>query len=659
MNLRIALISCLLTLTVASFAQKKEDKVLFTVAGKPVTVGEFLYIYTKNNGTKADFSKASLEENLNLYKNFKLKVQYARDMKMDTVPATKTELAGYRKQLADSYLMDKEVSDRLVKEAYERSKKDLHLSHILKNVSEKATPADTLKAYNEIMAIRDKALKGSNFAQLARENSDDKSVKDNGGDLGFFTALFPSGYYNIENAVYVLKPGGVTMPIRSSLGYHIFRVDEVRDARGEIEVSHILIRKPKDIQNGAKNPKVRIDSIYTALQKGDNFEDLAEKFSEDKASSSKGGSIGFFGINRYEKEFEDAAFALKKDGEYTKPIETSAGWHIIKRISVRPIVDFENSKKRLEPRVKKDPRFEEARQALLVKIKKESKTVENKEVLNSFVSTLNDTYFANDWVAPGQNSEKVLFTMENGTRYTLGDFESYLKANTRKRMSMKQTNDIASATQRMYEDALNTALMKYEESKLEQKYPEFKSLMREYEEGTLLFAASEKMVWKKASDDSTGLKKYFDSNLKGKYKWDKRVEATVVTQKQANEEEMKKIAEFFKDHTANETELKFNTDRKLISTETKVFEIGKNPVVDKMKWTPGEVSAIQKDDKNRTLYAIRIDKVLPAGDKSIDEARGYAVADYGDYLEKEWVQSLQKTYPVVIDKKVFDSLVKK
>lgn len=659
MNLRIALIGCLFTLALNCFGQKKEDKVLFTVADKPVTVGEFLYIYTKNNGTKADFSKASLEENMNLYKNFKLKVQYARDMKMDTVPSTKTELAGYRKQLADSYLMDKEVSDRLVKEAYERSKKDLHLSHILKSVSDKAAPADTLKAYQAIMEVREKALKGMSFSQLARENSDDKSAKENGGDLGFFTSLFPNGYYNIENAVYSLKPGGITMPIRSSLGYHIFRVDEVRDARGEIEVSHILIRKPKEIQNKVKDPKVRIDSIYTALQKGDNFEDLAEKNSEDKASASKGGYIGFFGINRYEKSFEDAAFALTKDGEYTKPIETTAGWHIIKRVSARPIVDFENSKKRLEPRVKKDSRFEEARLALLVKIKKESKTVENKEVLNAFTSTLNDTYFANDWTPPGQNTDKVLFSMDNGTKYTIGDFEANLKANTRKRMSMKQTNDIPSAVQRMYDEVLNTALMKYEEGKLEQKYPEFKSLMREYEEGTLLFAASEKMVWKKASDDSTGLKKYFDTKLKGKYKWDKRVEATVLTQKQANEEEMRKIVEFFRTHNANETELKFNTDKKLITTETKVFETGKNPVVDKMVWNPGEVSGIQKDEKNRALYVIRIDKVLPAGDKTLEESRGYAVADYGDYLEKEWVTSLQKTYPVKIDKKVFDSLVKK
>ena len=659
MKFKFVFLICLFTLTFASIAQKADDRVLFTIAGKPVTVSEFMYIYTKNNGSKADFSKASLDENLNLYKNFKLKVQYARDQKLDTVPSTKLELAGYRKQLADSYLMDREVSERLVKEAWERSKKDMHLSHILKTVAETASPADTLKAYNAIMEIRDKALKGTSFAQLARENSDDKSAKDNGGDLGYFTALFPSGYYNVENAVYNLKPGGITMPVRSTLGYHIFRLDDVRNARGEIEVAHILIRKVKDIQNKVGDPKVRIDSIYQALLKGDNFEDLAEKYSEDKASSIKGGYIGFFGINRYEKAFEDAVFALTKDGEYTKPIETTAGWHIIKRVSVRPIVDFENSRKRLEPRVKKDARFEEARQALLVKIKKESKTIENKEVLQSFISTLNDTYFANDWAPPGQNSDKVLFSMDNGSKYTIADFETYLKSNTRRRMSMKQTDNIASAVLKMYDDVMNTSLMKYEEGKLEAKYPEFKSLMREYEEGTLLFAASEKMVWKKASDDSTGLKKYFDTNLKGKYKWDKRVEVTVLTQKQPNEAEMKKIVDYFKTHTTVQTENNFNTDKKFIYVENKTYEIGKNPIIDKMNWKEGEVSDIQKDEKTKAFYVIKIDKSLPAGDKTLEESRGYAVADYGDYLEKEWVASLQKTYEVKIDKKVFDSLIKK
>ncbi|MBK8737217.1 MAG: peptidylprolyl isomerase [Saprospiraceae bacterium] len=258
---------------------------------------------------------------------------------------------------------------KLIHEAYERSKKDLKLSHILISVPS-STPNDTTLAYKRITELKDKLNKGADFSTLAKEYSDDKTTKENGGELGYFTSLFPNGFYNVETAVYKLKAGQVTDPIRSSLGYHLFKVDDIRDARGEIEVSHILIRTKKDDKNSETIAKAKIDSIYQLLTRGENFEDMAEQYSQDKGSSLKGGYIGFFGINRYEKPFEDAAFGLKKDGAYSMPIETSAGWHIIKRISARPIGDYENARKRIEPKVKTDSRFDEAREVLLEKLKR-------------------------------------------------------------------------------------------------------------------------------------------------------------------------------------------------------------------------------------------------------------------------------------------------
>ncbi len=657
MRFKLFLLLLIGTATLA-FSQK-DQRTLLTIKGQPVSVDEFLYIYTKNNGSKADFSRSSLEENLNLYKNFKLKVQYAKDMKLDTVPATKTELAGYRKQLADSYLMDKEVTDKLIREAFERSKKDLHLSHILKNLPQNPSPTDTLKIFTEISELKAQLLNGTDFKKLAKEKSDDKTSKDNGGDLGFFTSLFPNGFYNIENAVYNLKAGEISKPIRTSLGYHLFKVDEVRAARGEIEVSHILIRNSKDVQKKSTDNKMKIDSIYQLLVKGENFEDMAEQFSQDQGSALKGGYIGFFGINRYEKTFEDAAFTLKKDGDFSNPIETSAGWHIIKRISARPIGDFENAKKRIEPKIKKDTRFEEAREALLVKIKKQCGLKEDDKAMSAFVQSLSDTYFINDWVPTAQNTDKVLYQMDNGSKLTIGEFESYLKSNTRKRMSMKQTHTVETAVKAMYNEHLNTALFKYEEGKLESKYPDFKSLMREYEEGTLLFAASEKMVWKKASEDTTGLRNYFEKKLKGKYKWDKRVKTIIVTLRQGGEEEANKVAAYLQKHTGPEVESQFNTDKKIVQIEEKMLELGKNPVVDKMLWSKGETSTVLKDEKTKAFYMIKIIDVLPPGDKTLEESRGYAVAEYGDFLEKEWVAQLQKNIPLKVDSKVFESLIKK
>jgi len=650
---------CLILTQLSLFGQKADDRVLFTISGKPIKVSEFMYIYSKNNGAKADFTKASVEENLRLYKNFKLKVQYARDLKLDTIPSTKTELAGYRKQLADSYLIDREVTDKLVKEAFDRSKTDSHLAHILKSLNDGATPEDTLKQYLAIMDIRKRLMSGEDFARVAREASDDKSAADNGGDLGYFTAIFPNGYYNIENAVYSSKPGQITLPIRTNLGYHLFKLIDSRPARGEMEVAHILLRKPKELQKGGTDPKAILDSLYMVLQKGGNFEDLAGKFSEDKGSADKAGYIGFFGINRFDKSFEDAAFALTKDGEISKPVETTAGWHLIKRISARPITDYESSKKRLEARIKKDGRYEQSRKALVEKIKKQCGLVENKEAMATLVKGLDETYFNNEFKMPDVKTDAVLYTLDNGTKLTTGQFLDFLKANTRKRMSMKQTNDIASAVDRMYEDNLNTAILKYEEGKLEQKYPEFKSLMREYEEGTLLFAASERMVWKKASEDSLGLKKFFNENLSKKFKWDKRVQAKVYTQRQASDEEMKKAYEMIKANPKADIDKEFNKERKLIVLEARVFEIGKNVDADKMLWKEGELSDYLRDEKGRVAYFLIIEKVLEPGFKTLEEARGYAVADYGDYLEKQWVDSLNAKYQVKVDQKVFDSLLKK
>jgi peptidyl-prolyl cis-trans isomerase SurA len=300
-------------------AQTNDDPILFSVANQPVHVSEFLYIYSKTNRDKADFSKKSLEEYLDLYTKFKLKVKRAKDMRLDTIPALQKELEGYRKQLADSYLLDKEVTEKLIKEAYQRSLKDLSVSHIMVSLKQNPSPQDTALAYKRIMAIKGKLDGGSDFVKAAKSLSDDKSAKTNNGNIGYFTSPFPNGFYDFESAAYNLEKGTYSAPVRTPIGYHIIKVDDIRPARGEMEAAHILIR------HKSPNPKMTIDSIHSLLSSGQNFEDLAKIYSNDKSTASKGGYIGFFGISKYEKAFEDAAFALKADGDFTQPIETLAG----------------------------------------------------------------------------------------------------------------------------------------------------------------------------------------------------------------------------------------------------------------------------------------------------------------------------------------------
>ena len=190
--IRKAIISALVLLSFSSFAQKSnQTSVIFTVAGEPVTVGEFEYVYTKNNiNNQADYSEKSLTDYLSLYENFRLKVKEAEAMHLDTIPSLKNELEGYRKQLAKSYLTDKEITDKLIQEAYDRSKQEVNVSHILIGCDENANPADTLAAYKKALEFRARLEKGEDFAKLAKESAEkhkgDPSAKDNGGLIGWF-----------------------------------------------------------------------------------------------------------------------------------------------------------------------------------------------------------------------------------------------------------------------------------------------------------------------------------------------------------------------------------------------------------------------------------------------------------------------------------------
>ena len=509
----------LLCLAIASplWAQEN-DPVLFSVEGDPVHVSEFKYIYSKTNGDKADFSRESLDEYLDLYTKFKLKVQKVKQMKLDTIEQLKKELAGYRRQLADSYLVDKEVTEKLIREAYERVKKDVNISHILFKINgEGAT--DTLSAYNRALEIKRRLGSGEAFAEMAKQYSDDPSAARNGGNLGFITAILPNGFYPLETAAYSLPQGKVGGPVRTQLGYHLVVVNEERPARGEIEVAHILLRKKEGAD--AAVLKQRMESIYQKLKDGTEFDQLARENSEDRMSAPQGGYIGFFGINRYERTFEDVAFSLQEDGQISKPFESSVGWHLIKRISKRDIQPYEVEKSRLENKIKSDGRFEQAKVAMIKRIQAEGQFTESPDVLSSFIKMQTDTFLTFRWRPPSPRPEGMLFKL-GGNDYTLGGFIDYVTGEaSRKRLSMGQTVAVDKAIQTLYEDFINASCLKFEERKLEEKYPDFKNLMREYEEGILLFEATKMLVWDKASQDTVGLRKYFDKN-KGLYRWDER-----------------------------------------------------------------------------------------------------------------------------------------
>ncbi len=656
MNNNILLV-CMLFFCGAAFnlAAQKNDPVLFTVENNPVRVSEFNYIYTKTNGKEADFSKKSLDEYLDLYIRFKLKVQRARELQLDTIPLLKKELEGYRRQLADSYLIDKEVTEKLTREAYERAKQDVEISHILFSMEPNATPEDTLKTYQAAMGIRKMIQNGSDFSKIAKDMSDDKSAAKNGGYIGFVNVLFPNGFYNLETAAYTLPVGELSKPVRTNSGYHILKVHSRRPARGEIEAAHILLRNDNHPDGEGKQ---LIDSLYLALQQGTSFEALAKEYSEDGRTASKGGYIGFFGINRFMTAFEDAAFAIPEDEGYSEPIQTIVGWHIIKRISKRTIQPYAIEKSRLQTQIKRDDRHEQARIAMIEMIKQEAGLKENKEVLQAFADTLPQEFLTFKWKAPTKKSDKVLFQLGKDFEVTLGDFTDFLGRASRQRIRMGRGTELKTAVDQLYEEFLDSSCMKYEEMQLEKKYPEFKLLMREYEEGILLFEATKMEVWDKASQDSSGLEA-FHKRVKDNFRWDERAVATTYNLVPEAADQIDEVKAYARSHNSEEVLAKFNSeDKNILTAENRTVEKKKNELFFQMPWKAGEISEVKESTRSKSLYFTKIEEILPARAKTLDEARGYVIAEYQDYLESQWIKELRQRYEVDVKQKVLNSLVK-
>ncbi len=643
----------------AGVAAQTPDPVLFTVNGNPVTASEFKYIYGKTNQDKADFSEQSLREYLDLYTKFKLKVQRARDMRLDTIGSLKSELDGYRRQLANSYLVDREVTDKLIRETYDRMLQDVDVSHILVVVDRNAKPADTLKAYNRAMNWLRKINSGTAFDKMALDSSEDKTVKENRGNLGFITAMLPDGYYAMEKAIYAAKPGTVLGPVRTSSGYHLVRVNGFRPARGEIEVAQILFRKGAN-EEQAVMVKQRADSVYTALKSGANWDAMVTRYTEDKAAAAKAGYIGFFGINRYQKNFEDAAFNLQKDGEFSAPIESSIGWHIIKRISQRPMGPFETVKRGLSDRVKRDSRNEVARQSMIARIKKENNYQDYPEALQKWMVGQKDTVFHTfRWKPDPAKPQTALMRFGNNKAYTIADFEEYNARASRERMR-GSGYPLAETVQKLYTGWTEEVAMQYEEGQLDQKYPEFKSLMREYEEGILLFEALKQNVWDRANTDSIGLEKYFKSTLSQKYKWDERAGVSIYTVKTNDQKVVEKVRELAAKKPAAEVLKKFNKTGKpeVVAVLEKTYEKGKNKDLGDL-WVAGSMTPAKIDTSTKTTTFLKVESIQPPTAKGLQDARGYAVADYQDYLEKQWIEELRKAYPVKVDETVLRTLIKK
>lgn len=650
----VKLLVFIFTLSLYNLNGQNSDPVLFTVADNPIHVSEFNYIYNKNNGKKADYSKASVEEYLDLYVKFKLKVQKAKELKLDTIKALQDELAGYRQQLANSYLVDKEVNQKLVNEAFERKQKDIRVAHILVSLSQRANEGQIAAAREKARKIKEKLDQGADFNMMSKTMSNDKNTSDNNGELGWLSAVLPSGFYDLESAMFNTPVGKYSDPIRSSLGFHVLKVLDSRTARGEREVAHILVRdklKGKPVANA----KARIDSLHQLITSGKaTFDQLVAKNSDDANTSKKKGYLGNFGISQFELAFEDKAFALANDGDISTPVKTSIGWHIIKRISKKDYSDATKMKAEIQNLLKKNDRTENARLALIENIKRSAEFKEYPIALNAFSQSLDESFYSYKWQVPN-GVENTIFSLGD-KNITTKDFADYCKKNTRTRLRFDKNKPLMASVKEMYSTFTDQKAIQYEEANLENRYPEFKSLMREYEEGILLFEATKINVWDKASQDTEGLNAFFERK-KNNYAWKPRGVVDVYTLKSADDKLVKQVTKLLGSKDVQMLD-QLMTSKNLLSVDQVTQEVGAKEFMG-MDWKVGSISEAKIDKKNNETVIRRITEILPAAQKTMDDARGYIIADYQDELEAAWIKDLKKQYPVDIKKKVLKSIIKK
>lgn len=647
---RIGAFVMAIALLVSFDTQAQDDPVLFKVNDKEVKISEFKYIYNKTNGDKADYSEKSLKEYLDLYINFKLQVAEGIDIGLSEKPEVKREQDQYKRQLASTYLTDREITEKLVREAYERSKEDRKISHIL--IAADANMDENAK--REVFE-RAKKIKGEltaqNFDALAKQYSDDQYSNNKGGNLGYFTALqLP---YPLESAMYETKKGEFSDIVSTKYGYHIVRVDDVRPALGRIKVAHILLRTKKD-PTGAKT---KIDSLYEVLKGGAKFEELASKHSQDNATKNRGGQLGWVGINKYAQDFEEAIFSLEQDGNISKPIQTDAGWHILKRYQGIKNPKYQDVKSEITNKIKRKPRFQIIQDALVADIKKEGGYKEDQTSKNALVEALKkgNTFLTYKWKAEKDESleNKELFRIGN-IKGTIREFMSIAQRAHSERMN-QQPRTVEAAVDRIIKKLATQKCLAYEETQLDKRYPEFKALMREYEEGILLFEVKKQLVWDKASSDEEGLKAFYEAN-KENYKWKQRANVSFYTLRTDDKKMVKKIQGKAKKKSVENVKALFNKDREMVQTTAGVYEKGKNMDLDKLKWKGGTIS--KGYAKDGSFYFTKIEEIIPPSVKTLEEARGYVVADYQDSLEKELIKKLKEKFNVEINNDVLKSLVK-
>ncbi|MET0245098.1 MAG: peptidylprolyl isomerase [Flavitalea sp.] len=638
--------SILLAIAATSFVSIADAQTLFTYGTTPVSKAEFLKAFNKNNAGQ-EATPQAYKDYLDLYSKFKLKVKAAKDLKLDTLANQKAELAGFKSQVAEGFMNDEATINALTKEALVRGQKEIHLAHIFIPLSAQTSPVEIKAASSAIQAAYDALTKGESFESVATTYSKDPAVLSNKGDIGWITAFTLT--YELENLAYKTPAKTFSKPYESKLGFHIFRNIEERESSGRLRAAQILFAfRPNATDAQKAELKQRADSVYKAIIGGADFKTLAATFSDDNISYQTGGEMMEFGVGRYDPVFEKAAFGLAKDNDVTQPFETSFGYHIIKRLELKPAlksIEVTRDRDALKQQVYQSDRMEYARKSQNAKIRQQlgyKRGVYN----DAFLWRATDSILRNRPIPANTalTANTVLFTFKD-KKVVVKDWQEYLTVVKGAKVNLSKET--------IYEEFINQKLFDYYRDHLADYNPDFAFQVEEFREGNLLFEVMQRKIWDKAAADSAGLKKYYEQQ-KEKYKWEASADAVIFTFMNAElaEKMRPKIEADWKSWIKYAEE----SDGQLQADSSR-FELSQIPVPDRTNFQPGLLTATTKNENDNSVSYTYIIKLYPAGEqRDFRAARGFVINDYQSYLEEKWVAELKKKYPVKVNDAVLKGL---
>ena len=623
-------------------AQISESDVLLTVSEEPILASEFIRVYNKNLNLVQDDSQKEVESYLKLFINYKLKLAEATLLGYDKDPEYVKELRSYKNQLTQNYLTDKNVTDELVLEAYDRTLNEVKAQHVLVRVEEFET--DTLQAYSAIQDFQER-LKNDDFESLKKEIHDGKSIFVE--DLGFFTAFKMA--YKFESVAFNTKVGEVSEPFRTKFGFHVVKVLEKRKSKGQVIVAHIMIANTqKDTTLVAKD---RIQELHRLLLQGEDFGNIAKQFSDDKSSSMRSGELKPFKSGQINSTlFENTAFSLKEKEDISEPIQTQFGWHILKLIDKQAVKEFNSLKLDLESQVRKDSRSQLVKSKMLAKLLSQYQLTGLNPNLPLLKSNIVYDRSNKTWKFSDQIKDSKSFLVIQKTSYSFGDFLNFLNNNS-KLINPNWATEFA--LNKQYKIFLEQSVFRYKKDNLENENQDFANILNEYREGLLLFELMQDKIWEGAKKDTIGLNAFYNEN-KANYLWPDRVIGSVA--RSSNAKNIKKVRKLWRSGKSNQSidEL-LNKIQQNVIFSTGEFELGLSPLPE--SFTPRVKSPLSKIIKeNNSFYIVNVKEFMPQSQKSLEDSRGQLISDYQTKLETQWILELKSKFNVKVNEDVFQKV---